>query len=178
MKMRHAFLSTPIGPLLLVTNGRALTRIAFDPPRPTELTDIGEPEESDPLLQRACMQLEEYFDGRRTDFDLPLEPSGTPFQLRVWQALREIPCGETRSYGAIAARIGRPSASRAVGMANGRNPLPVVVPCHRVIGANGSLTGFGGGLPRKEALLSLERPRPEETPSRREETPLPLFGTK
>lgn len=101
-------------------------------------------------------QLTEYFAGKRRSFDLELAPHGTPFQLRVWQALREIPYGATISYADLARRIGQPSAMRAVGAANGRNPIPIVVPCHRVIGKDGTLTGFGGGLPCKQALLALE----------------------
>lgn len=101
-------------------------------------------------------QLGEYFAGARRSFDLELAPHGTPFQLRVWQALREIPYGQTISYAELARRIGQPSAMRAVGAANGRNPIPIVVPCHRVIGKDGGLTGFGGGLPCKQALLALE----------------------
>lgn len=102
-------------------------------------------------------QLEEYFAGKRRDFTLPLAPRGTPFQQRVWTALLDIPYGETISYGELAARIGKRSASRAVGLANGSNPLPIVIPCHRVIGSNGKLTGYGGGLPIKQQLLALER---------------------
>ena len=102
-------------------------------------------------------QLGEYFEGRRRQFDLPLAPAGTPFQQRVWSALLDIPYGETISYGELASRIGQKSASRAVGLANGSNPLPIVIPCHRVIGANGKLTGYGGGLPIKERLLAHER---------------------
>jgi methylated-DNA-[protein]-cysteine S-methyltransferase len=108
-------------------------------------------------LRTAVRELEAYFAGELRQFSLPLAPVGTPFQLDVWNALRAIPYGETRSYGELAERIGRPSAVRAVGAANGANPLPIVVPCHRVIGSNGSLTGFGGGLPLKQALLALER---------------------
>jgi len=104
----------------------------------------------------ARQQLEEYFAGERKDFDLPLHLSGTDFQIQVLQELRRIPYGETRSYGDIAKRIGRPKAMRAVGAANGRNPIPIIVPCHRVIGSSGDLTGFGGGLDTKEALLRLE----------------------
>ena len=107
-------------------------------------------------------QLGEYFAGRRRTFDLPLTPEGTTFQCSVWMALRAIPYGATISYRALAERIGRPSAMRAVGAANGRNPLPIVVPCHRVIGADGSLTGFGGGLPTKRFLLELEGALPRE----------------
>lgn len=105
----------------------------------------------------ATRQLEEYFAGTRCDFDLELAPEGTPFQLAVWRELRNIPYGETISYGALARRIGNPAASRAVGLANGANPIAIIVPCHRVIGANGKLTGFGGGLDIKERLLALER---------------------
>ena len=107
-------------------------------------------------LDEAERQLREYFDGARKSFDLPLSQHGTPFQLAVWDALRQIPYGKTRSYGDIARQIGKPGAARAVGMANNRNPICIVVPCHRVIGANGSLTGYGGGLDKKEALLKLE----------------------
>ena len=108
-------------------------------------------------LRGAKRQLLEYFGGARRDFDLPLAPAGTAFQRRVWNELRRIPYGETISYGELARRIGRPTASRAVGAANGRNPLAIVVPCHRVIGADGTLIGYGGGLPVKEALLAHER---------------------
>jgi methylated-DNA-[protein]-cysteine S-methyltransferase len=143
---------TPVGDLLLTSDGRALSRVLFDgTPEPDW------EERRDDVLVTAVEQLGEYFAGERTDFDLPLAPAGTPFQLRVWEALRSIPYAETRSYGHLAAQVGQPSASRAVGAANGRNPLPIVVPCHRVIGADGRLTGFGGGLPRKEWLLSMER---------------------
>jgi methylated-DNA-[protein]-cysteine S-methyltransferase len=107
----------------------------------------------------AVEQLEAYFAGERTEFDLDLELIGTPFQRRVWEALLTIPYGETRSYGEIAQQIGAPGASRAVGLANGHNPIGIIVPCHRVIGSNGSLTGYGGGLDRKRALLGLERSR-------------------
>ena len=108
-------------------------------------------------LGEAKRQLREYFGGERRDFDLPLSPAGTAFQRRVWDELRRIPYGETVSYGELARRIGRPTASRAVGAANGRNPLAIVVPCHRVIGTDGTLTGYGGGLPVKETLLAHER---------------------
>ncbi len=111
---------------------------------------------SHPVLERAVEQLHEYFTGARKKFDLPLDPRGTPFQKKVWLQLRKIPWGTTISYGELAKRIGQPTASRAVGAANGKNPLSIVVPCHRVIGANGNLTGFGGGLPTKERLLRLE----------------------
>lgn len=111
----------------------------------------------DRALRSVVRELTAYFAGELREFSLPLAPVGTPFQLDVWNALRAIPYGETRSYGELAERIGRPKAVRAVGAANGANPLPIVVPCHRVIGSNGTLTGFGGGLPLKQALLALER---------------------
>ena len=143
---------SPVGPLLLTSDSTALTRLLFGGrPDPTWST------EPCPVLDRAVTQLAEYFRGERTDFDLPLAPAGTPFQLAVWQALRDIPYGETINYGELATRVGNVRASRAVGLANGRNPISIVVPCHRVIGANGSLTGYGGGLDRKRLLLDLER---------------------
>lgn len=108
------------------------------------------------LLDRAVRQLTEYFEGTRRDFDLPLEPEGTPFQIRVWRELRKIPYGRTITYGELASRVGNPSAARAVGASNGRNPLPIVIPCHRVIGSGGKLVGYGGGLPTKSWLLRLE----------------------
>ena len=107
--------------------------------------------------KKTVSQLRSYFAGEREEFDLPLAPEGTPFQQEVWRRLCEIPYGETISYGELARRIGNPQASRAVGLANGSNPIPIVIPCHRVIGSNGKLTGYGGGLPIKEKLLALER---------------------
>ncbi|MBR3504806.1 MAG: methylated-DNA--[Clostridia bacterium] len=138
----------PVGPVTVEDNGYAITRVAFGqsdgPAAPSRLTG------------RAFEQLEAYFAGQLRDFDLPLEPRGTPFQRRVWAALQAIPYGETRSYKHIAAFIGCPGGTRAVGMANNRNPIAIVIPCHRVIGANGDLVGYGGGLEVKEALLKLE----------------------
>ena len=143
---------SPVGPLLLTSDGTALTRLLFAAePDPSWSTD------ECPVLVRAAQQLAEYFRGERTDFDLPLDPAGTPFQLTVWRALRDIPYAGTINYGQLATQVGNPRASRAVGMANGRNPISIVVPCHRVIGADGSLTGYGGGLDRKRTLLDLER---------------------
>lgn len=131
-----------------------------------ETFDVGEADAAETaarrLLSRAVRELEEYFAGERREFTFPTAAEGTPFQLLVWEALREIPYGETRTYGEIARRIGHPGAARAVGQANNRNPLPIVVPCHRVIGASGTLTGYAGGLAVKERLLELER-----TPRRR-----------
>jgi methylated-DNA-[protein]-cysteine S-methyltransferase len=150
-------IDSPIGPLLLKTDGEALTAIYMDVPNrpPRDLDECVRDAGAGPLPQ-AARQLEEYFKGERREFDLPLRMHGTEFQRRAWQSLREIPYGETRSYGEQAKRIGNPNASRAVGLANGRNPIPIVVPCHRVIGADGSLTGFGGGIERKRWLLAHE----------------------
>lgn len=153
----HTTIDTPIGPLLLVGDGEALHGVGFATgPRPPK-TDPAWREDAAPLAP-VISQLGEYFAGERTAFDLPLAFTGTAFQVAVWEALREIPYGQTISYGELAQRVGRPTAVRAVGATNGRNPIPVIVPCHRVIGADGSLTGFGGGLATKRALLELERP--------------------
>jgi methylated-DNA-[protein]-cysteine S-methyltransferase len=151
----YCYLETPIGELLLAGDADGLSLIGF--PKGSMRR---EPEPdwifNEKPLAEARRQLREYFAGKRRVFDLPLNLSGTEFQVSVLRALLEIPYGETVSYGEIAKRIGRPRAVRAVGAANGRNPLPVVVPCHRVIGSTGDLTGFGGGLDTKEALLRLE----------------------
>lgn len=153
--MYYCYLETPIGELLLAGDADGLSMIGF--PKGSMRR---EPEPdwifNEKPLSEARRQLCEYFAGQRRSFDLPLHLSGTDFQVSVLQALLDIPYGETVSYGEIARRIGRPRAVRAVGAANGRNPLPVVVPCHRVIGSTGDLTGFGGGLDTKEALLRLE----------------------
>ncbi len=148
---------SPVGPLSLVSDGRALVTLAFaGQAHPVRLIEEAEPG-SDAVLDAARGQLDAYFKGGIKRFDLPLAPRGTPFQERVWAALREIPYGETRSYGDVAAAVGAPRAVRAVGGANGSNPIAIIVPCHRVIGANGTLTGFGGGLDRKRFLLTHER---------------------
>jgi methylated-DNA-[protein]-cysteine S-methyltransferase len=148
-------IDSPIGRLLLAGDGAHLSQVCFQSgPRP-QRPQMGWVADPGPF-QAAVAQLEEYFAGRRRRFELPLAPRGTDFQRRVWRALSDIPYGKTISYGELARRIGNPSASRAVGLANGANPLPIVVPCHRVIGADGSLTGFGGGLPIKRKLLALE----------------------
>ena len=139
---------TPVGPLGLVASERGLRRILW----PDEPGAGGDPA----VLGAAARQLREYFDGSRTAFALPLELEGTDFQRRAWLALAEIPYGETRSYGEQAQRLGVPRAARAVGAANGANPLPIVLPCHRLVGADGSLTGFGGGLDVKRWLLDFE----------------------
>lgn len=155
--MVYRFVDTPIGGLLLARDAAGLRMIEFHNGRhPAHLPSRDWQERADEFRD-VVSQLAEYFDGKRREFDLPLAPEGTPFQQRVWRALLDIPYGETISYGELAVRIGRRSASRAVGLANGSNPLPIVIPCHRVIGANGKLTGYGGGLPIKERLLALER---------------------
>lgn len=148
-------IDSPIGPLRLVAVGGALTAIEFSPFR--DRTD--EASDDEPVLLQAAAQLAQYFAGERTEFDLPLAPKGTDFQQRVWAELVKIGYGETASYGEIAHRLGLTNAaSRAVGTANGRNPSPIVVPCHRVIGADGNLTGYAGGIERKRILLDLECP--------------------
>ena len=149
--MKHTLsVPSPIGKLWLQEEDGALVRVSFQPDAALQT------EEETPLLEQAKQQLAEYFAGRRQVFDLPLRVQGTPFQQRVWAALREIPYGQTRSYKQIAEQIGSPNASRAVGMANNRNPIAILIPCHRVIGADGSLTGYAGGLAAKERLLALE----------------------
>jgi methylated-DNA-[protein]-cysteine S-methyltransferase len=154
--MHQIDIQSPIGRLLLASDGEALCLVEFERPRHPFRRDGAWQQREDAVLRETRRQLEEYFDGRRRSFDLPLAPRGTAFQQRVWMALRGIPYGETTSYAQLARGLGMPTATRAVGAANGRNPLPIVVPCHRVIGADGSLTGFGGGLPTKEFLLTLE----------------------
>jgi methylated-DNA-[protein]-cysteine S-methyltransferase len=146
---------SPIGDLTLTGDGRALTGLYMQHHRHRPPLDPGAIGDAAPF-EEALWQLAQYFAGERTGFELPLSPTGTPFQRAVWDALVEIPYGETVSYGELARRVGRPAASRAVGLANGRNPISIVVPCHRVVGASGSLTGYGGGLDRKRFLLELE----------------------
>ena len=153
--MDYRYLDTPVGRLLLAREGPDLRLINFQRERPPE-PDPHWHERPD-AFDDVVSQLTEYFAGERQRFELPLAPEGTPFQQRVWRELQDIPYGVTISYGQLAARIGQPTASRAVGLANGSNPLAIVIPCHRVIGANGTLTGYGGGLPIKERLLALER---------------------
>ena len=140
-------IETPIGALTLTASADAVTAVRFG---------AEGAQDASPLLDAAEAQLREYFAGARRTFDLPLAPHGTAFQQRVWAALRAIPYGETRTYGELAAAIGSPNASRAVGIANHRNPLPILIPCHRVIGADGSLAGYAGGLETKRRLLALE----------------------
>jgi len=144
-------LSTPLGELLLTSNGTALTGVHFDAPAPDAAW-----QEGDEILREACEQFAAYFAGTLTAFTLPVAASGTPFQLSVWEKLNGIPFGTTISYGEQARRLECPNSSRAVGSANGRNPTCIVVPCHRVIGADGDLTGYGGGVDRKRWLLKHE----------------------
>lgn len=147
-------ITSPIGMLTLTSNGAALTQLLMARESEPDVEQV--PSEADSVLAAAREQLDAYFDMRLTRFDLPLEPRGTDFQRRVWDSLRAIPFGETISYAELARRIDNPKAVRAVGAANGRNPLMIIVPCHRVIGADGSLTGFGGGIDRKRWLLDHE----------------------
>jgi methylated-DNA-[protein]-cysteine S-methyltransferase len=147
---------TSVGPLTLTSEGGALVGVWF-PGSEGAPARTGGHGARDLLLDAVRRELDEYFAGTRRRFTVPVAPRGTPFQLRVWSALQAIPYGQTTSYGAIAAQVGSPTAVRAVGAANGANPIPIIIPCHRVIGANGSLTGFGGGLDRKRFLLDLER---------------------
>ena len=148
---RHRVIPSPIGPLTLVVEGGAVTQLLMGE---TGNREIGERDEA--LLPAAAEQLGEFFAGQRRTFDLPLAPAGDDFKQRVWALLREIPYGETRSYGDLARALGDVGLSQAVGTANARNPIAVVVPCHRVIGSDGSLTGYAGGLERKRFLLALE----------------------
>jgi|SRR5579863_1652141 methylated-DNA-[protein]-cysteine S-methyltransferase len=154
--MNWTQIESPVGPLLLVADAAGLRQILFVNGRHRVKPEPCWKEDSAPL-KITISQLNAYFAGAREEFDLPLAPEGTPFQLGVWRRLCEIPFGETISYGELARRMGNPQASRAVGLANGSNPIPIVIPCHRVIGSNGKLTGYGGGLPIKEKLLALER---------------------
>jgi methylated-DNA-[protein]-cysteine S-methyltransferase len=148
--MRYAVMSTPLGELTLASSEKGLVSIHFGTQLPRNCVID---ERSNEIYIR---QIEEYFQGRRTQFDFPLDFRGTPFQMAVWRQLLEIPYGQTRSYGEIAKKLGKPSAARAVGMANHDNRIPIVVPCHRVVGHDGSLTGYAGGLHFKQQLLNIE----------------------
>lgn len=147
---------SPVGELTLVADDTALRLISF-PGEATARDAIDVAAGEHPLLALASSQLQEYFDGSRTEFDIPLAPDGTPFQQQAWSVLRSIPFGATMSYGEQAAALGDRNRARAVGAANGRNPIPIIVPCHRVVGSNGHLTGFGGGIESKAWLLDHER---------------------
>jgi methylated-DNA-[protein]-cysteine S-methyltransferase len=153
--MRCCEISTPVGRLRLAGDEKGLRSISFQNRFPPAAPAKSPLRREEPFRE-AIAQLDAYFAGQLRRFDLPLAPEGTPFQREVWSALTAIPYGETVSYGELARRLGRPAASRAVGAANGQNPIPIVIPCHRVIGADGSLTGFGGGLAIKRRLLDLE----------------------
>ena len=155
--MNSTIIPSPIGNLKINAENGHIVSIDFR-------AENGDDGNSQPVLIEAARQLSEYFAGHRKVFDLPLAPGGTAFQQAVWKALAAIPFGDLRSYRDIAEEIGKPNAVRAVGAANGRNPIPIVVPCHRVIGSDGSLTGFAGGLDMKRALLALEGSLPPETP--------------
>ena len=154
--MLYTLVDSPLGDIIISGNAKSVTGVAFaDSSKASGL----EPnlDRDDDAFHAAAEQLRAYFAGALTRFDVPLETGGTPFQRRVWQALLAIPYGTTTTYGKLAAELGDPRAMRAVGLANGRNPISIIVPCHRVIGADGSLTGYGGGLPRKQWLLAHER---------------------
>jgi methylated-DNA-[protein]-cysteine S-methyltransferase len=155
------YVDSPIGRLMLTSDGTALTGLYMNLYRnkPAKLPDLNGDWVQNPTIDpfsSAARQLKEYFAGFRREFNLPLRMQGTEFQQRVWRELTKIPFGETRSYGQLAKRLNNPNGSRAVGLANGRNPIAIIIPCHRVIGADGSLTGFGGGIDRKEWLLTHE----------------------
>ncbi len=153
--MTYSLIDSPIGELIVVERNGALVGLYMTGHRPApDPETFGE--RVDDALPEATRQLKQYFAGERTDFDLPLAPEGTEFQLRVWDELRRIPFGQTLSYGELAVAIGRPGAARAVGLANGRNPISIVVPCHRLVGSSGGLTGYAGGLDRKRWLLDHE----------------------
>lgn len=154
--MTHTTIDSPIGELTLVARDGALSGIYMPEHRPAP-DPAGFGDRDDAVFADAVQQFGEYWSGEREAFELPFDPAGSPFQLRVWEALREIPYGETRTYGWIAARIGQPTAVRAVGLANSRNPLSIVVPCHRVVGSTGALAGYAGGVERKRFLLDHER---------------------
>ncbi len=152
----YAQIESPLGPLLLAADDAGLRQILFVNGRHTARPESSWKENHAPFAE-TIRQLHAYFAGELQNFNLQLAPEGTPFQLGVWRRLADIPYGQTISYGELASRMGNPKASRAVGLANGSNPIPIVIPCHRVIGSNGKLTGYGGGLPIKEKLLALER---------------------
>jgi methylated-DNA-[protein]-cysteine S-methyltransferase len=153
----YTYVESPIGRLLLRSDGEALTGLYMDvADRPLGDLETGIEDASAGPLPETARQLDEYFTGKRQEFNLPLRLKGTSFQQRVWQVLTEIPYGKTWSYGELARHLDNPNASRAVGLANGRNPISILIPCHRVIGADGSLTGYGGGLERKQWLLAHE----------------------
>ena len=154
--LRYTLMPTPIGELVLAGDGQALVAVSFTDGRKAPQPVPTDWVRDDGAFARAIAQLRAYFAGELRSFELPLGPRGTPFQRRVWDALLAIPYGTTTTYGRLAEQLGDPRAVRAVGLANGRNPIPIIIPCHRVIGAGGSLTGYGGGLERKQWLLARE----------------------
>jgi len=156
MEAVYTWMESPVGKLLLVADDEGLLETAFAEGRSAPVIDPAWGS-AGAALHEPVRQLQAFFAGELRDFDLPLKPRGTAFQQRVWELLREIPFGETISYGELARRVGNPAASRAVGLANGSNPIAIVIPCHRVIGSNGKLTGYGGGLENKRWLLDFER---------------------
>lgn len=164
MHRQHTLIDSPYGPLTLVATDGLLSGLYMTEQRHRPPEETFGDRDADPFAE-ATNQLEAYFEGELKEFDLPMRLDGTPFQRTVWQQLQLIPYGETRTYGELAALLGKPNASRAVGLANGKNPIGVIVPCHRVIGTGGSLTGYGGGLDRKQRLLAFEgaaTPRKED----------------
>lgn len=159
MTVRHTTIATPLGELLLVVDGPAVTGLYFPQHRyPPAADGIGEPTDGDETTAAVGAQLSEYFAGSRPVFELPLAPAGSAFDHQVWDLLRAIPFGETTTYGALARRLGNPGLAQRVGQSVGHNPISIIVPCHRVVGADGGLTGFAGGLDRKRFLLDLETP--------------------
>jgi len=157
--LEKTIVDTPIGHLTIIASAEGITHILFDGREPADagLDETIPAVVDNAMLNRAATQLIEYFDGTRHEFDLPLDPSGTEFQVQAWLALADIPYGDTTTYASQAEAIGRPNAVRAVGSANGANPIPIVLPCHRVIGSDGSLTGYAGGIDVKRRLLEMER---------------------
>ena len=157
MNHHYKIITSPVGILTLVTDNKSLTQLSWENPgKVTVQRDPAYEDENHPLLLQAAEELNEYFAGKRQSFSIDVDPEGTEFQKKVWKALLTIPFGKTKTYGEIAALIGNPDAVRAVGGAANKNPVPVIIPCHRVIGADGKLVGFGGGLERKEYLLEIE----------------------
>ena len=154
--VHYTRVDSPVGPLLIAAGDDGLRLVEFESPKHPAKVGADWQQGGNAVIDATRAQLAEYFAGTRREFDLPLSPQGTEFQRSVWWKLADIPYGQTISYAQLASRVGKPCATRAVGAANGRNPLPIVLPCHRVIGADGSLTGFGGGLPTKQFLLALE----------------------
>ena len=160
---------SPFGNIIITTNGTEITEIKLKLNAPTEPTATPEPNTTpeptappDTIIKEAAKQLDEYFKGKRKEFDLPINPQGTDFQRKVWEALKQIPYGETKTYKQIAQTINKPNACRAVGQANNKNPIWIIIPCHRVIGASGKLTGYGGGLEMKQRLLEIEKGNKEK----------------